>query len=196
MNDSPALPLYAPRRKSSIIFGAAVVGLIAMLALLGWMTAQKGAPPLASGNAPEFELRTFDGQALRLSELRGKAIVLNFWASWCQPCREEAPLLQAVWQKNRDQGLLVIGVDYVDTEAEALRYIKEFGITYPNGPDVGTKISHDYRITGVPETYFITRQGKVLSGKDSNGRAYGNWIGPIPDYALQERVKKLLSPEN
>lgn len=194
MNDSQAVPVSAPGRKSSMVFGAAVVGLVSMLSLLGWVAGQKGAPPIASGNAPEFELKTFDGPTLRLSELRGQPIVLNFWASWCQPCREEAPLLQAVWQKYRDQGLLVIGVDYVDTESEALKYIKEFGITYPTGPDVGTKISHDYRITGVPETYFITREGKLLGGKDSNGRPYGNWIGPIPDYALQERVKKLLSP--
>jgi cytochrome c biogenesis protein CcmG/thiol:disulfide interchange protein DsbE len=153
---------------------------------------QKGAAPLAGVGAPDFALKTFEGQSLNLSELRGKAIVLNFWASWCNPCREEAPILEATWRKYKDQGLLVIGVDYVDTETEAKKYMAEFKITYPNGPDVQTRISQTYRITGVPETYFITRDGKLLSGTDTNGRAYGNWIGPIPAAALQERVDLLM----
>lgn len=156
---------------------------------------QKNAPPLASGNAPEFELITFEGQTIRLSELRGKPIVLNFWASWCLPCREEAPYLQAAWDQYRNQGMMVIGVDYVDTEVEAKKYMAEFKITYPNGPDVGTRISKMYRITGVPETYFITREGKILSGADSSGRPYGNWIGPIPPSALQERIQRLLATD-
>ncbi len=70
--------------------------------------------------------------------------------------------------------------------------MKEFGLTYPNGPDAGTLISQAYSITGVPETHFITREGKILSGKDANGKAYGNWIGPINQAALDERIEKLL----
>ncbi len=193
MNDTQALAISKTNRKSGLIFFAAIIGVFALLLVLGWTMIQKGAPALASGNAPEFELVTFEGQTIRLSELRGKPIVLNFWASWCLPCREEAPYLQASWDQYRSQGLMLIGVDYVDTEAEAKKYMAEFKITYPNGPDVGTKISKAYRITGVPETYFITRDGKILQGTDANGRPYGNWIGPIPPAALQERILKLLS---
>ncbi len=193
MNEPQAVPTETPQRKNNIIFFAAIIVLFAVLLLLGWTMIQKGAPPLASGNAPEFELTTFEGKTIRLSELRGKPVIVNFWASWCLPCREEAPLLQAAWDKYRDQGLVLLGVDYVDTETEAKKYLAEFKITYPNGPDVGTRISKAYRITGVPETYFITRDGKVLSGNDSAGRPYGNWIGPIPAAALQERINKLLS---
>ncbi len=195
MNNSQALPIQKTRGKSNLIFFIAVIGVFALLMLLGWTMVQKGAPPLAKGNAPDFELVTFEGQTLRLSELRGKPVVLNFWASWCLPCREEAPYLQASWEQYRSQGLMLIGVDYVDTEAEAKKYMAEFKITYPNGPDVGTRISKAYRITGVPETYFITREGKVLEGIDANGRPYGNWIGPIPPAALEERIKKLLSTD-
>ncbi len=193
MNDSPSLPLTRTKSKSGMVFFIAVIGSLATLLLLGWTMMQKAAPPLAGGNAPEFELTTFEGKVLKLSELRGKPVVLNFWASWCLPCREEAPFLIAAWEQYRDQGLMLIGVDYVDTESEAKKYMAEFKITYPNGPDIGTRISKVYRITGVPETYFITREGKILSGTDSAGRALGNWIGPIPASALQERIKKLLA---
>ncbi len=195
MNNTEALAIPTTHRKSSLIFFIAVIGVFALLLVLGWTMMQKGAPPLAKGFAPEFELVTFEAQTLKLADLRGKPIVLNFWASWCLPCREEAPYLQASWEQYRSQGLMLIGVDYVDTEAEAKKYMAEFKITYPNGPDVGTKISKAYRITGVPETYFITRDGKILEGVDANGRPYGNWIGPIPPAALQERIKKLLATD-
>ena len=195
MNDTQALPVSQTGKKSGLVFFGAVIGLFAVLLLLGWAMLQNGAPPLASGTAPEFELQTFDGKVLKLSELRGKPIVLNFWASWCIQCRDEAAELQAAWATYRDQGLMVLGVDYVDTEAEAKKYMAEFKITYPNGMDIGTRISKAYRITGVPETYFITREGKLLSGTDSTGRAYGNWIGPIPASALQERIQRLLASQ-
>lgn len=195
MNDSQALPLPKTKSKNGVIFFSAVIVLFAVLLLLGWMVVQKAAPPLASGIAPDFELQTFDGKVLKLSDLRGKPVVLNFWASWCLPCREEAPFLVGAWNQYREQGLMLIGVDYVDTDAEAKKYLAEFKVTYPNGPDIGTKISKAYRITGVPETYFITREGKLLSGTDANGRPYGNWIGPIPAPALQERLLKLLSAD-
>jgi len=193
MNDSQALPLPKTKSKTGLYFFIAILGMFGVLLLLGWTTMQKTAPPLASGTAPEFELQTFEGKVLKLSELRGKSIVLNFWASWCIPCRDEAPLLRAAWEQNRDKDFLIIGVDYVDTDAEAKKFLQEFKLTYPNGPDIGTRISKAYRITGVPETYFITREGKLLSGTDANGRAYGNWIGPIPESALQERIQKLLA---
>ena len=195
MNDSHALPLARTKSKTGMIFFIAILGLFATLLLLGWIVMQKSAPPLASGIAPDFELQTFEGKVLKLSDLRGKPVVLNFWASWCLPCREEAPFLVAAWNQYRDQGLMLVGVDYVDTETEAKKYMAEFKITYPNGPDIGTKISKLYRITGVPETYFITRDGKILRGTDANGRPYGNWIGPIPAAALQERILKLLSAD-
>lgn len=183
----------APRRNTTVIFGIALVVTVGLLALLGLGLIQRSAPALASGNAPAFELKSFEGQDFNLTNLRGKAVVLNFWASWCQPCRDEAPMLQKAWDENKGADLIVLGVDYVDTEPEAKKYLAEFKITYPNGPDLQTRISQAYRITGVPETYFITREGKLLSGTDPNGRAYGNWIGPLTEQALQDRVRRLLA---
>lgn len=181
-----------PRRKSLWVFASMFGVTLIVLALLAWAVRTKSAPPLESGVAPDFALTTFDGQQITLSELRGKPVVINFWASWCIPCRTEAPLLERVWQEYRDRGVIVLGIDYVDTEDAAKKFIQEYGMTYPNGPDLGTRISQTYRITGVPETYFITREGKMLSGIDSNGRVNANWIGPLSESALRERIEKLL----
>lgn len=185
----------APKKRSTfIVLGLTLVIVFALLGLFAFAGLQRQAPPLESGLAPQFELTTFDGEKISLADLRGKAVVINFWASWCIPCRDEAPALQAMWQKYRDRGVVILGVDYVDTESEAKKFIAEFLQTYPNGPDVGTEISQKYKITGVPETYFITREGQVMSGTDPNGRPYGNWIGPIPAAALEGRILKLLAP--
>ncbi len=202
MNDIQTLPLPSttdeqpvsvPRKRNKLIFGVFIALIAVVLALLGIRVVQKMAPPLENGAAPAFELKTFDGQTVRLTDLKGKAVAVNFWASWCQPCREEAPFLEAAWRKYKDRGFVLIGVDYVDTDEAARAYMKEFDLTYPNGPDVKTLISQAYNITGVPETYFIGKDGKILTGKDANGKAYGNWIGPITQAALEERIEKLLA---
>lgn len=184
----------AARRRSPVVLLLVLGIAFALLGLLAFGWLQRQAPPLEVGLAPQFEIKTFDGQTLRLADLKGKPVVLNFWASWCIPCRDEAPALQALWEKYRDQGLVVIGVDYVDTDPEAKKFMQEFGVTYPTGADVGTIISSKYKITGVPETYFITREGKLLAGKDGTGRANGNYIGAISARALQERVEQLMAP--
>ncbi len=198
MNGTSTIPVpqsteNSTRTSRKILFGIIILGVLAILVLFAARAIQKMAPPLENGAAPGLELKTYEGQTIRLSDLRGKAVAVNFWASWCQPCREEAPLLEAAWRKYKDRGFVLLGVDYVDTESEARKYMKEFDLTYPNGPDIGTLISQAYRITGVPETYFITREGKILTGKDANGKAYGNWIGPINQAALEERIEKLLA---
>jgi cytochrome c biogenesis protein CcmG, thiol:disulfide interchange protein DsbE len=193
MNETQAIAIPAPRSKTNLFFGVALLATFVILALLALGVKQRTSPPLESGSAPTFELKTFEGQTIRLSDLRGKAVAVNFWASWCQPCREEAPFLEGAWRKYKDRGFVLIGVDYVDTDSEARKYMKEFDLTYPNGPDVGTLVSQAYHITGVPETYFITKEGKLLGGKDANGRPYANWIGPISQAALEERIEKMLA---
>jgi cytochrome c biogenesis protein CcmG/thiol:disulfide interchange protein DsbE len=114
-----------------------------------------------TGSAPDFTLTTLDDGELRLADQRGKVVVLNFWASWCIPCRDEAPVLQSIWEKYRDRGVVVVGVAYTDTERGARDFIAEYGQTYPNGMDLGTRISEQYHIQGVPETFIIDQQGNV-----------------------------------
>lgn len=180
-------------RFAPFVFGLVLFGVVALIFLLLYGLQLRSAPPLASGNAPPFSLTAFDGQRYSLAELKGKAVVINFWASWCIPCRDEAPALQRAWDKYRDRGFVVLGVDYVDTEPEAIRFIAEFKQTFPNGPDVGTRISQAYHISGVPETYFIGRDGRLLGGIDSGGHPNGNWIGPVPEELLVARIEQLLA---
>jgi cytochrome c biogenesis protein CcmG/thiol:disulfide interchange protein DsbE len=136
-----------------------------------------------SGPAPDFSLTGFDGRKVTLSELRGKVVVINFWASWCIPCRQEAAYLEQTWRKYKDKDVVFIGVDYVDTEKEARAYIKEFDITYINGPDLKTRISDLYNIKGVPETFYINRDG-ILKGIH---------IGPLQSPILDEKIEELLA---
>jgi cytochrome c biogenesis protein CcmG/thiol:disulfide interchange protein DsbE len=175
-----------PRWIQVVIF----VLIIGLIALFAFGLRARGEPQIASGPAPDFTLTSFEGQKIRLSELRGKVVVINFWASWCEPCRDEAAFLEQAWRQYKDRGVVFIGVNYVDSETSARAYLKEFGITYFNGPDIGSEIYQRFRAKGVPETYFI--------GKDGN--VYGNVIGPITrtstsmtERAFLQKLEELLA---
>lgn len=132
-----------------------------MLIGLGLKRSQEG-PITVGSTVKPFTVVTFDGKAINTADLKGKVIVLNFWASWCKPCESEAADLEEVWQAYKSSGDVVfLGVDYVDTEPEARAYLAKFNITYDNSPDLGTKVSQMFRIRGVPETYFIDTNGKL-----------------------------------
>ena len=195
MNSEIVAPQPTRRLAPIIIFGIITAVIIGILVLLAIAVRQHGAGALSSGNAPEFTVKTFDGHTYSLADLKGKPVVLNFWASWCIPCRDEAPGLQQAWETYKDQGVVVLGVDYVDTEADAKKFIAEFNENYPNGPDLGTLASQAYHISGVPETYFIDRNGKLLQGIDDQGRVKGNFIGPVPADVLNVRIKDLIAQQ-
>ena len=161
-----------PKPKKGMSLAAQIVVWLAILAILalvavGLARTQQGTVQIGD-QIPDFTLKFFDGYTyegnteLKLSDFKGKVVVLNFWASWCIPCEDEAAELESSWRyyQNSDQ-VVFIGVDYVDTEPEARGYLTKFDITYPNGPDLATKISQLFRIKGVPETYFIDKEGKL-----------------------------------
>jgi cytochrome c biogenesis protein CcmG, thiol:disulfide interchange protein DsbE len=166
-----------------LLIPLASLPLIALLAY-GFLTDPKAIPsPLVQKAAPEFRLAAYDAGELRLSGLRGTPIVLNFWASWCYPaCYEEAPLLEAIWRQYKEQGLMVVGVDIQDKEANAREFMRRFSFTFPNAPDPGSKVSIDYGVYGVPETFFIDRQGRI---------AYKH-VGALPPALLEAQVQTLL----
>jgi cytochrome c biogenesis protein CcmG/thiol:disulfide interchange protein DsbE len=117
--------------------------------------------PLVAKEAPSFTLTLFDGRTLTLKDLRRKAVLVNFWASWCVPCRAEARALENAWRKYKDRGVVFLGIDIQDKEEDARAFMKEFGITYLNGRDVSGKIAVDYGVWGIPETFFIDPQGRI-----------------------------------
>ena len=167
MTDSPELNLFEepasqPARKGFstgsivLLVGIVVAAAVILLALVR----QKQVQP-ESGAAPDFTVKTYEGQQIALADLRGKVVVVNFWASWCVPCKVEAPFLQSVWERYRDQDVVILGIAYADLDADSLAFIEEFGITYPNAPDTGTRISDAYHITGVPETFVVDREGNI-----------------------------------
>lgn len=143
------------------------VSLVVFLALMGIGVSRAQQGTVQPGQKiPDFSLTLFSGYEYEgkseviISDLRGKVIFINFWASWCVPCAQEAPVLEKAWRYYQPDGKVVfLGVDYVDTEPEARIFLKRFGNTYPNGPDLGTRISQMFRIKGVPETYIIDTNG-------------------------------------
>jgi cytochrome c biogenesis protein CcmG/thiol:disulfide interchange protein DsbE len=150
-------------RWGAIVVWVSVLGLLSLLGI-GVIRSQQG-PINVGARIPDFTLTTFDGQTFNTADLRGQVIVINFWASWCDPCKEEAAALEQANQEYRERGVVFLGVNYVDTEPEALAYLDEFGITYPNGPDLGTEVSQAFRMRGVPETYVVDGQGILVSRK-------------------------------
>lgn len=187
MNEQPIKDEEIPsvpekkNRKSGLIVTFAI--LLAFLALMAWGLRKAQAGPRESGMAPDFTLTDFNGSVITLSDLRGQVVIVNFWASWCPPCREEAAYLEETWRKYKDKNVVFIGVDWVDTEKEALAYIKEFDLTYFNGPDIGTRIATAYNIQGVPETFYIAK----------NGELRGVHIGPLKFPELDNKIEELLA---
>jgi cytochrome c biogenesis protein CcmG/thiol:disulfide interchange protein DsbE len=162
--------LTAHRRLLLVAQGAAVGLVILLFALLLWKLLDDEGGGLAKAaargerpSAPAFTLERLDEDGeLALSSLRGKAVVLNFWASWCIPCKEEAPYLEQVWSENRDRGLVVVGLDAKDFRRDARSFSERFDLTFPIVYDGPGKTLEDYGVTGFPETFVIDREGRVV----------------------------------
>ena len=159
-----------PGRVQRVAQLAALIGVAALLGLLIWKVAfgrtTGAADELAEGklvHAPAFTLDRLDrdGQ-LGVGDLKGKAVVVNFWASWCVPCRDEAPVLQKTYERYRDQGLVVLGVDVNDFRQDARRFMKRYGLTYPVVYDGKGSTVGKWGVRGFPETFFVDRTGKLV----------------------------------
>lgn len=140
--------------------------------------------PLLDKPAPDFTLPVLNGNGakLHLASLKGKIVMVNFWASWCEPCQQEAPALQRVWTEWQSKGMVMLGVDGAESESDALKFVHQHGITYQNvrdNIDGGTAIS--YGATANPETFFINENGIVVA----------RWIGPINEQAVHAELNKL-----
>ncbi|HLI28824.1 MAG TPA: TlpA disulfide reductase family protein [Chloroflexota bacterium] len=143
--------------------------------------------PLRARPAPELRVVLLGadqvGGELDLAALRGQPVVVNFWASWCQPCRDEAAVLERFAAEYGPRGVAFVGVNVWDSADRARAFVDEFGLSYPNGTDARGSAAIDYGLTGLPETYFLDRQGQIV----------GKFVGPLTERALRTAVESLLS---
>jgi len=171
-----------------LVIAIVAVVCVGFLGLLLWGILHKEPLTGLSGitmvnrQAPDFTLTTFKGNTISLKSLKGKPVVINFWASWCPPCRFEAPLLEGIWRAYRNRGVVFLGVDLQDREKDALSYIREFNITYPNGPDLTGEISINYGVSGLPVTFFVSRKGEIVR----------RWVGAVEKEMLVSATEEIM----
>jgi cytochrome c biogenesis protein CcmG/thiol:disulfide interchange protein DsbE len=139
-----------------------LVPLVAFLIILGMGTYKRTDVPTAGKKVPDFTAPLLVGDGdLSLSDLRGKPVVVNFWASWCAPCEDEAPLFKRAHEEYGDR-IAFLGVDIRDAHSDALEFVQDFGLTYPSVRDEGMQIYADYGLTGQPESFFIDADGVLV----------------------------------
>jgi cytochrome c biogenesis protein CcmG/thiol:disulfide interchange protein DsbE len=141
------------------------------------------ASPLPGRAAPDFSLPALEGDSIKLSQLRGNVVVLNFWASWCIPCRQEHPVLLEASRTYTSRGVKFVGIAYNDKPDDSKRWLDELGKTYPSLIDAGSRTAIDYGISGVPETFILDKQGVVAFKK----------FGPITTPEITQKLDSLLA---
>jgi cytochrome c biogenesis protein CcmG/thiol:disulfide interchange protein DsbE len=171
----PRAPRPARRGWIPLVATLAVAGLLALL-YFGLTTdrIQTGVMPRANTLAPDFSLQTFDGKTVHLADFRGETVVLNFWASWCGPCKDEQPTLETLSKRYDPAKVTFVGVNIQDTRQDALGFINQYHVSYPVVVDPDGSVYINYGVVGVPETYVV----------DPNGRIQRKLVGPIDESQL------------
>lgn len=178
---------HAPRKFFTPGTIVLIIGMVAIAVVLGVQLFRQNQVQLQPGiTAPDFSLTTYEGEDYTLSELRGQVVVMNIWAMWCPPCHQEAPDFQAIHEDYADQGVVLLGVNWLDIEADALGFIEQYSITYPNGPDIGGRIGEKYNFQGPPETWVIDQEGVIAA----------TFIGSTTYDTLASVLDRLLAGEN
>jgi cytochrome c biogenesis protein CcmG, thiol:disulfide interchange protein DsbE len=165
------------------LVAAAILPLI-LLAILGWRLLGPGTAPGAviGASAPEFALADLDGNPVRLSDLRGRPVIINFWASWCGPCVEEFPLLERALDEHRSEGLAVVGIVFNDRSEAARAFLQRMGTAWPAAMDPNAEVAGAYGVSAPPASFFIDRQGRIA----------GRQIGQLSSADLATQLATIL----
>lgn len=179
-------PTFDPGNLLGLVFAGLVI--VAVVVLVRYGLFDRGAPEgpaILSREAPDFTIDLFGGGTFTLSERRSQPVVVSIWASWCPYCRDELPTFEKVWRHYQERGVVFVGVNVRDNDENATAVLETFDVTYPNGPDRGDEIYEAYQVTGVPEVFFIDRDGIVVR----------KFIGPVTEVQLTTLVEDLLGEE-
>ncbi|MGI9533603.1 MAG: TlpA family protein disulfide reductase [Thermodesulfobacteriota bacterium] len=145
----------------------------------------------SSNLAKDFNLKSMTSDEIyKLENFKGKPLIINFWASWCAPCRKEMPFLESVWKENKNSDLVLIGINVMDDKHEALDTLKEFNISYINLTDSSGNVTNAYDIIGLPVTYFIDRNGEIFK------KNYGPFLGKSGEKLFNKNLKEILKNEH
>ena len=177
---NPPIPNPLPRggRVYPFAFMAVFAACVLVLTSCGL-----GSRPGAAGSvAPPYSFETWDGQSMSQEDFAGQAVVLNFWASWCIPCREEMPAFQSLYVRYREQGVAVVGIAVEDDPVLARKFVGDLGITYPTGSDFRNQTFQRFQVIGLPTTLFIGRDGKIAR----------RWDGALNEQQLEAIVRELV----
>ena len=169
-------------RLTAQLLGLACVA--GLLALLVWKLTHQQHAPRVGATAPAFTLNRLEGPGkVSLASFRGRPVVLNFWASWCNPCKSEAAVLERDWTRYRDRGVVFLGVDYHDLAPDARSFVRHHELTFPMLQDGSGRVTGSYGISQVPETYVLSRQGRVVA----------HLAGPITDAGFAADFRSALA---
>jgi len=173
--------------RGRLVLSAAGVALLSLLAVLAVAMSQ-GVGGLAQGRtdgdrdlAPQFAIERLDGEAFTLVDYVDRPVFLYFWASWCIPCEEEAPVIESVWLEYRDRGWMFLGVNIWDIEADARAFVDSLGLTFPAGQDAEGRVYLDYGVQGLPTAFFIA----------PGGRIHARYDGQLTEEALRELLDEV-----
>ena len=195
--DDPPLDPGALRRRRWLRILVAIVPAVAFMALLSVAVFRSDTQAEAGKSAPSFELALLDGSGVLTDEdLEGRPVVINFWASWCIPCREEAPLFERAWKRYRDEGVIVLGVNIKDAESDARAFVREFGITYPVVRDLNQDLTEAFGVKGLPETFFVDHRWTfvgAISGDESGDQQGTVILGAVSEDELVTNIELLIS---
>ena len=175
-----------PRRRPSLLLMGAVLVAVALVAALALAYVRPDAAsrsPLIGRDAADFALTTLEGDTLTMAHLRGEVVILNFWASWCVPCREEAPLLEQTRRTYEARGLRVVGVLYQDAREDAAAFAARYDLGYPSVVDPDGRTAIDYGVVGIPTSFLIDRDGVIRELQ----------VGPYTDAAIEALMEKYLT---